>query len=72
MNPEIADTSNQWQALPPEPLPKPTAWPPTLALSITFIFWGLVSSLIITAVGLVVFAVAITGWIGDIRHGRRH
>jgi hypothetical protein len=61
-----------WQKLPAEPLPKPTAWPPTLALAITFLLWGLASSLIISAVGAVVFAVALTGWIGDIRHGRRH
>jgi hypothetical protein len=64
--------SPEWTQPPPEPLPKPTAWPPTLALSITFILWGLISSLIITGVGMVVFAVAMTGWIGDIRHGRQH
>lgn len=49
-------------------LPKPTAWPAVMALSITFIFWGLISSLLITAVGLAVFAVSLTGWIGTIRH----
>ena len=63
---------SEWQRLPPEPLPKPTAWPATLALAITFLLWGLASSLIISGVGAVVFAVALTGWIGDIRHGRRH
>jgi hypothetical protein len=59
---------DEWQKLPEVHPPKPTAWPATLALSITFLAWGLVSSLIICGVGVVVFAVALTGWIGDIRH----
>lgn len=55
----------------PPHLPKPTVWPATTALATTFFFWGLISSLIITVVGLIVFAVALTGWIGDIRHGHQ-
>jgi len=72
MEEEPRPPSEEWQKPPAEPLPKPTAWPAALALSITFLFWGLASSLLISAVGAVVFAVALTGWIGDIRHGRRH
>jgi hypothetical protein len=72
MEEEPLAPSNEWQKPPAEPLPKPTAWPATLALSITFLLWGLASSLLISGVGAVVFAVALTGWIGDIRHGRRH
>ncbi len=63
--------SSEWHKPPEEHLPKPTAWPATLALAITFLLWGLASSLIISGVGAIVFAVALTGWIGDIRHGRR-
>jgi hypothetical protein len=69
---ESSAPSAEWQKPSAEPLPKPTAWPATLALSITFLLWGLISSLIISGIGAVVFAVALTGWIGDIRHGRRH
>jgi hypothetical protein len=36
------------------------------------LLWGLVSSLLISLVGAIVFAVSITGWIGDIRHERKH
>jgi hypothetical protein len=72
MEEEIPPPSAEWQKPPAGHLPKPTAWPATLALSITFLLWGLASSLIISAVGAVVFAVALTGWIGDIRHERRH
>jgi len=71
MEEEPLAPSDEWQKPPAGHLPKPTAWPATLALSITFLLWGLASSLIISGVGAVVFAVALTGWIGDIRHERR-
>jgi hypothetical protein len=32
--------------------------------------WGLVTSLVITGVGILVFGVALGGWIRDIRHER--
>jgi hypothetical protein len=50
-------------------LPQPTYWPVVLALGITFIAWGIVTSLLISIVGLVLFALAIAGWIGELRHG---
>jgi hypothetical protein len=59
-----------WTVLPPVKLPEPSVWPATLALAITFLVWGLVTSLIITGVGLALFAVALAGWIRDIRHER--
>jgi hypothetical protein len=40
-----------------------------LALAITFLAWGLVTSLLISAVGAALFAVALAGWIGELRHG---
>ena len=59
-----------WTVLPPEKPQKPGVWPVTLALGITMLLWGLVTSLIITGVGLVLFALAMAGWIQDIRHER--
>ncbi len=50
-------------------LPQPTYWPAVLALGITFLAWGIVTSLVISAVGLVLFALALAGWIGELRHG---
>jgi hypothetical protein len=62
-----------WTVLPPEKLPEPGVWPVTMALGITFLVWGLVTSLIITGVGVALFTVALAGWIRDIRHERtRH
>ncbi len=48
----------------PEELPQPTFWPIALAFGVTLLFWGFLTSLIISAVGVVVTAVSITGWIG--------
>jgi hypothetical protein len=58
-----------WQRLEHTALPAPTYWPAVLALGITFLAWGLLTSLIISGVGLVLFALALAGWIGDLRHG---
>ena len=59
-----------WNLPQPPYLPEPCVWPAALAMGITFLLWGLVTSLIITGVGLVVFAGAISGWISEIRHER--
>jgi hypothetical protein len=67
----MEDTTTQEKPAPPH-LPKPTVWPAVTALGISFLLWGLVSSLLISLVGAIVFAVSITGWIGDIRHERKH
>jgi hypothetical protein len=64
------ESRSGWTVLPLEKTPEPGVWPVTLALGITFLVWGLVTSLIITGVGLALFAVAMTGWIRDIRHER--
>lgn len=60
-----------WTTLKAEPLPAPTVWPAALALAVTLVAWGLVSSLLITAVGCALFGVSLAGWIRDIRHERR-
>lgn len=54
-----------------ESLPEPTIWPASLALGVTLGLWGLASSLVISAIGLCLFVIALAGWIGDIRHERR-
>lgn len=61
-----------WTSLPLEHLPAPTFWPAGLALAITFLFWGLVSSWVVFVVGLGLFAASLAGWISDLRHERKH
>jgi hypothetical protein len=58
-----------WSRLDHIELPKPTYWPAVLALGITFLVWGLVTSVLLSGIGLILFALALAGWIGDLRHG---
>lgn len=58
----------KWNKAKPEHIPEPTYWPVTLVFGLTLAFWGMVTSLILTGAGLVVFTFAIAGWIGDLRH----
>lgn len=50
----------------PEELPEPTFWPITLAVGVTFVFWGFVTSLIISGLGLIVLGIAVAGWISEL------
>ena len=52
----------------PEKLPKPTYWPFFLAMGIMFLAWGLLTIWIISIAGLIVFTIALAGWINDLRH----
>lgn len=77
MNPAEPPTSPAqpppgWTKLPVEHLPAPTSWPAGLALGITFLFWGLITSWVVLAVGGGLFTVSLIGWINDIRHEREH
>ena len=57
-----------WNRPKPDVIPRPTFWPAGLALGITFGFWGIVTSLVVVAVGCAVFVVSLVGWIGEMRH----
>ncbi|HVS96531.1 MAG TPA: hypothetical protein VHE54_08585 [Puia sp.] len=52
----------------PAHLPEPTYWPFFLAIGVTFIGWGLISTWLIAAGGLIVFIVSLVGWINNLRH----
>jgi hypothetical protein len=57
-----------WSRPEPKHIPRPTYWPVTMSVGITFIFWGVATSLIVSAIGLVVFIIALVGWIGEMRN----
>lgn len=57
-----------WSRPRPATLPQPTYWPAIMGLGLMFLFWGLVTSVVLSAVGLVIFGIALAGWIGDLRH----
>ncbi len=51
-----------------------------MALGIVFLLWGLAlgfnevfsSSLVTSGIGLILFVIALVGWIGDLRDERKH
>jgi hypothetical protein len=71
MNNETAKIHPGWEPLPHETLPRPTYFPAGLAMGTTFIFWGLISSIVVFLVGVALFAAALAGWITEIRHERK-
>ncbi len=68
-----------WHRPLPEHLPKAGYWPAIMALGIAFMLWGLavgfnevVSTIIILdLIGLILFILALAGWIGDLRDERK-
>ena len=66
---ETAGETVGWNAALPEKLPPPTYAPAFLALGITFALFGILSSYVFSAAGLVLMAVAISKWMGELLHG---
>jgi hypothetical protein len=62
---------SDWSVPKPAHIPRPTWWPAAMALAITFLLWGTVTSLVVVAVGLALFVVALGGWIREMRHEGR-
>ena len=61
-----------WEPLPPEGLPRPTFFPAGVAMGTAFIFWGLITSWVVLAVGISLFAAALAGWIYELLRERSH
>ncbi|MEO9233479.1 MAG: hypothetical protein ABI421_09115 [Polyangiaceae bacterium] len=59
---------DEWNAPRPVNIPRSTAWPLGTASGIMLFAWGFVSSPIVLGVGVVLLAVSLYGWIGEIRH----
>ncbi len=57
-----------WTSVPDEKMPRPTFWPAALALGTVLLLWGLVTSFILTSVGLLLLVLSITGWLEEMRH----
>jgi len=69
---EQTETSSHsgWEPLPHETLPRPNFFPAGLAMGISFILWGLITSWVILAVGIGLFAASLAGWIYEILRER--
>ncbi len=57
-----------WKKPLPEHLPRPTYWPAMLALAMNLALLGPVTQMAVTGVGIVLGAVALIGWIGEMVH----
>ena len=57
-----------WTKPKPDVIPRPTYFPAAMAFGLTFSLWGLVTSPVVLGVGLVVVALSLGGWIGEMRH----
>jgi hypothetical protein len=61
-----------WVRARPEHIPRPTYWPAVLALGVTFALWGLITTWVISIVGLALMAIATAGWMAEWRHEQDH
>ena len=60
-----------WSTPRPDQIPPATYTPVGIAFGVVFLVWGLLTSPIVSAVGLVIFVASLAGWIGGILHERR-
>ncbi len=67
-NPPAAPSD--WNIPRPEVLPRPTYAPAGVAFGVVFLLWGILTSYIVSIVGLIVFIVSLAMWIGEILHER--
>jgi heme a synthase len=63
-------SGSDWHKPLPERLPQPSYAPAVMAVGLTCVLWGVVTSWIVSVVGLVVTGVAAALWIGDFGVGR--
>jgi hypothetical protein len=57
-----------WSRPRPAHAPRPTYWPAILGIGVTCLFWGVVTTWVISLVGLVLCIMALAGWIGEMLH----
>lgn len=67
-SPALAVPDDAWGKPRPYVIPRATYWPAMMAFGITFLLWGFVTSLVVLFAGVIVFAVSLAGWIGEMRH----
>ena len=61
---------HEWIVPRPQPIPRPTYMPITVAIGGTCILWGFLTSFIVSIVGLIFFVFGIIAWSGELWHGK--
>jgi hypothetical protein len=51
-----------------EHLPSPSMWPATIGAGVALLLFGVVTSLVLSALGVVLLAYGLVGWIQELRH----
>ncbi|MPR36260.1 hypothetical protein [Salmonirosea aquatica] len=64
----MANQQHPWLPAEPKELPKPTYWPFFLALGVVLMLWGIPTTLYISALGGLIFVLALVRWINLLRH----
>lgn len=57
-----------WTRPRPDVIPRPTYWPMVAALAVTFIFWGMITTIFFGALGIILLIIAASGWIWELVH----
>ena len=60
-----------WNIPKPATIPAPTYWPFVVSLGATLVGLGLLTSKVISAVGTVLFIIAIIKWVGELANEER-
>lgn len=63
-----ATAEGDWSKPKPDVIPRPTYFPAAMAFGITCSLWGIVTSPVVLGIGLLVVALSLGGWIGEMRH----
>ncbi len=63
------EATDGWHQPMPEKIPSPTYWPAVLAFGITISLLGLLTAYPISFVGLMLMALGLRKWIGELVHG---
>ncbi len=53
-----------------QPIPRPTYAPAVTAIAVVCVLWGLVTTFLISLLGLVLLVAGLADWIGELRHER--
>ncbi len=57
-----------WTRPRPEHVPRPTYWPAVMGMGITMLGWGFITTPLISLVGVLLFAISLWAWIGEMHH----
>jgi hypothetical protein len=69
---DAASYPEKWYDPEPATLAEPTYWPIILAVGITLLAWGVVTSYLLSILGFGMAVVAIVNWIGDLRREQKN